>query len=199
MPLLEDLKLQKLLTALLLLTFAPVIAWSMPILDENAFAYEGTCRDSFFANCAFIGLSSGDGVSGLISFTDLDENRVIEAREITSWDFVFGDAMFDRSSHWLSGALILNADGTGFGGFLGEGLFFTPKPNGAGTIYSGVTGSLFFGALDGWVVRACRGSHCRNASGGGAYTALSEPGSLMLFGMGLLAVAAVRRRRVASK
>lgn len=181
--------------ALLILTFAPALAWTLPIVDEESFAYEGTCGNTNFSNCAFIGLRDGDPVSGLITFVNGDENRVIEAGEITGWDFTFGRAMFDNATHTLSGALVLNPDGTGFGGWFFEGLFFTPIPNGAGVTYSGVTGSLFFGALDGWVVRACRGDLCARASGGGSYTKVSEPGTLMLFGMGLLAAGLVRRRR----
>lgn len=192
----RDINLSK-SAAILILLVVPTWAWTLPIVDEQSFSYDGRCGNTSFSNCAFIGLRDGDQVSGLISFVNADENRLIEAAEITGWDFTFGRAMFDSSTHTLSGGLVLNSDGTGFGGFLFEGLFFTPRSNGTGTTYTGVTGSLFFGALDGWVVRACRGGLCARASGGGSYMQVSEPGTLMLLGIGLVAAGIVRRRRAA--
>lgn len=184
--------------ALVCLLIAPLVSSALPISNTVDFVYQGKCYDSVFTNCGAIGLSNGDDVYGMISFVDGDENRVVEAGEIVAWDFIFGDALFDSSSHRLSGGLVLNSDGTGFGGAFAEGLFFTPIPNSLGTIYAGVTGSIFFGALDGWVVKACRGRFCGKASGGGSYTKVSEPGTLMLFGIGLLAAGTVRRRRSTS-
>ena len=188
--------------ALLISTLVPTLSSALPISQTETFVYEGECHNTFLTSCRAIGLASGDGVWGMISFDNRDENRIVEADEIVSWDFAFGNALFSNASHTLSGALVLNSEGTGFGGYLFEGLFFNPIPNGVGTIYSGVTGSLFFGALDGWVVKACRYGdrrwRCRAASGGGSYTKVPEPGTLMLFGMGFLAMAAMRRRRSAS-
>lgn len=165
--------------------------------DFMRFEFEGLCG----FHCRAIGLTRGDPVSGYIETENgLDRNRLLRARELTDFSFDFGRLRIRYDTHRALGRMVLNDDGTGFGGarFI-EGFLFRGRGGGAaiGSI------NLRDFSRSGWIARVkkrvCYNGYCKrvikHAAGPGGYTKVAEPGTLGLFGLGLLVLGVARRPR----
>ncbi len=181
-----------LMSALMFILGAPV-AGATPIV----FTYGGTCLDGprdedRILDCGNVGLEHGDPVSGRIEIDAFALDDFIltgqEIRDFGSFDFAFGDVEFDDGDSFISGVLALDASYNIIGGLFNINQFF----NAANTLSFAEDGAGL------WNVRVGLGRRARFAGGIGQYTtnlAISEPGTLALLGMGLLALGSAGRRR----
>lgn len=143
------------------------------------YTYTGTC--SF--NCDVVGLPFG-GADTLYGEIHVDEaavaSGIVTGSDINFYDFLFGTFAFNQSNSFvLGGALI---DGLGFN----TGLYVF-RFQGIGLASN--TGA--FGGLEGWTARV----GLRLAAGPGSYRQVSEPGTLMLLGLGLLGLGLTAKRK----
>lgn len=164
--------------AALLMTTLPTLAFAVP----TTFNYGGTCA----FGCGSIGLSFGDPVSGYITAASgFDADNVLWASEVIDYGFTFGTLSVSPLTHAVQG-------GIGLGGFvIADDLRFASYDDIFGvSINEANTGSLL--GLSGWLSRV----GFKLAGGPGEYVAAAvpEPGTFVLLGCGVLALAMMRRR-----
>ena len=158
------------------------------------FQYTGLCVDG----CARIGLAPGNAVGGYITTTTAGaaDGRLF-GFELVDFAFSFGTVYFDISTHTAFGRMDI--------GPLGQLLTSTFLPFTGGYTFAGrptVSTDVILGPITGWEINRPFG---RNPSGAGIYslvptgkTAVPEPGTLALLGLGLFGAAAARRRAKAA-
>jgi len=173
---------------LALLIAMPSLAFGGPI----AFDFGGICLDVSSEDgeralqCENIGLDHGDIVLGSIEAdSDALSDLVLtgeEIRDTGAFSFVFGNTLFNSSNAWVGGFAVLDSGLNIVGGWFNMNNLFTA----ANTLTFTPTG----GGV--WSVR-----RFGNYAGGiGRYTTrVSEPESLGLLGLGLLALGFVSWRR----
>jgi len=160
-------------------TAAFLLLGSIGARADVIYTYTGTC--SF--NCDVVGLPFG-GADTLYGEIHVDEaavaSGIVTGSDINFYDFIFGDFAFNQDNSSVLG--IAAADGLGFN--TGFYVFRFQVSGGASN-----TGALW--GLEGWTARV---GH-RLAAGPGGYIQVSEPGTLMLLGLGLLALGLTAKRK----